>query len=494
MSRKSFILIYVIILFMFIVGCVLVYNNHMTPSYTIEDHDRGLDLYSFYDENSINFEVKTKEEKDIVYSYIQINGLKKSKTENNINKELINQMNSGVKDDVEKVNMIVNGNFGNILSITINYQNKEGIIKSKYVNYNLVTGEKISLDDLFTTSASITDIVERTIRNQILDEQKLTCQYDEKGNLIDKKSNCVSINEIIIKYLDMFRSNEYQFFFTNIDVNLEIGDRYFNIFYFDNADYFNLYTKYLTNISIYKDDKIGKKDMLIASYRDSGIYSILEEKEENLYIDSVIITDDTNIPENVKNTAKSLIDSRINNVENDEKYVFLNQESELTKQNDCYYNEEEILVEHNRFEIYDFTIKSHIYETSKDYFNNSIKEQIFLSHRTLKKHPNNFVNIDKNKQVHLNVETEKKIILANGQLLETIDDLFIEGCDYKKLINEKLLDILEVQEIDKEKLQYNYQLYTGEFDSSYCIVVKGLTTAPIYIPFAEFEQGLMNIY
>ena len=87
------------------------------------------------------------------------------------------------------------------------------------------------------------------------------------------------------------------------------------------------------------------------------------------------------------------------------------------------------------------------------------------------------------------------IILSNGKALEEIEDLFVEGYDYKQYTEKKLLELYSLEEIGNlEELEYNYNLYDKDINKSYSIIVSGKGIQKTYISFDEFERTMMNIY
>ena len=119
MNKKKINLLIICILIIFLSSLIIyfAYQKH-GESYKFKDNNQGLNLNSFYDENSLMFDVVNKSKSDIDYSYLQIDGLKKAKIENNINKNIIENVNSYLDNDsLQNVSMKVFGNFGNILSM-----------------------------------------------------------------------------------------------------------------------------------------------------------------------------------------------------------------------------------------------------------------------------------------------------------------------------------------------------------------------------------------
>ena len=126
-------------------------------------------------------------------------------------------------------------------------------------------------------------------------------------------------------------------------------------------------------------------------------------------------------------------------------------------------------------------------------FEDTIMDNIFESHRKLNK--DNFIDIDIDDTVNLVSTKKEMIILGNGKLLEKIEDLFIEGYDYKQVIEKILIEKYNLEENEQlDNLQYDYILYNKDIDNSYSIVVVGNNIKKTYISFEEFEKTMMTVY
>ena len=172
------------------------------------------------------------------------------------------------------------------------------------------------------------------------------------------------------------------------------------------------------------------------------------------------------------------------------------QEGNLSKEYDYYLElnqSEEVL--NSQYSIYHFSLQSDLYYMNYEYFENNIKEQIYKAHRTKKMQNINLVNLAKNKNIHSIKAVKEYIILANGDILDDIEDLFISGYDYKQIIYDTLLQNYSIkEELLQDELDYSYILYNENVNKAYAIVVKGKKFGECYIPFSTFDSKMMNIY
>lgn len=96
-----------------------------------------------------------------VYAYIRISGLKDKNVENKINEDIKNTVfNSAITTSDGKSNCIASpaGNYNNIFSVAVIARDNT-YTKTKGLNYDLNTGEKFSLEDVFTKSAPLVNIL-----------------------------------------------------------------------------------------------------------------------------------------------------------------------------------------------------------------------------------------------------------------------------------------------------------------------------------------------
>lgn len=484
MSKKfAFLIIFVCLLlvsFYFI-------NNDKKTVYVDTDSEVGLSVDDLYDENSLIFNEKEEQINDVSCSYLQIEGLKKAKVENNINKDIKNKIyqiaNNGQYNHLD---MIVSASFSNILSFVINAYDENNISVEYYLNYNLVTGEQLLLADLFTKSEKFVDIINDNIRINILNQKNNNCNIDDFGNISGKSQICYDLNEKYLHYMYEFSLNNYDFYFNDLYVYIKIDDLTISILYFDYPDVFSLYNKFLTNVSIFKDDSIGKKNILTASYRKNGVLSILDYLSENVFVDSVIFTSDNSIDEKVVSGISNVIDELNNSLSTSNMFSFINQSGFINL----------FPSDDNEYKIYNLSIDTYNYNMSSDYFDKNIYNKIFNLHRVFKdvNDNSNLIDLSYSNFVSKEHKNYSYIVLANGEILNEISDLFDPEYDYKSLIVDL---ILKNNNISKEEvlstLKLDYYLDTNNA-YSYSILATGSGFNSLSVPFSYFDKEMINIY
>lgn len=453
-----------LVLILFFVILDITRDNNFVSS----NDEKYIQLNELYEENALTFVNKKVQVNNNDCEYIQLSGLKQAKAENNINKDILNKVKELSKKENKSIYVSKKGNFSNILSVVfyIEEQNLTQIIDT--LNYSLVTGDKLTIKDLFLSTADITSIINKEISKQIND-------------------NSINVEDII--------NNKYKFYFDQSAVYLLLDDNILEINFYDYYELFGLYNKYLTNISIFKNDNVEGNDLLAASYRDNGIYSKLDV-EDNIFIDSVIYGDN-NIDKKVLIGVSDALENIYDGLKTTKEYKFLNQTGKLTKLTDIYIDKNSGLeIIKNRYNIYSLNISSNTYNVSKEYFGNKMVEDVYNLHRKLKTQQNNLVSL--NKYNDLKKESFNLIILSNGKTLDKVTDLFIEGYNYKLEIKNIIMQKYNITEEELDNLlkdaKYDYTLKLDNLNESYSIVVTLSNKRKIYISFDEFDKNIINIY
>lgn len=453
-----------LVLIVFFVILDITRDNNFVSS----NDEKYIQLNELYEENALTFVNKKVQVNNNDCEYIQLSGLKQAKAENNINKDILNKVKELSTKENKSIYVSKKGNFSNILSVVfyIEEQNLTQIIDT--LNYSLVTGDKLTIKDLFLSTADITSIINKEISKQIND-------------------NSINVEDII--------NNKYKFYFDQSAVYLLLDDNILEINFYDYYESFGLYNKYLTNISIFKNDNVEGNDLLAASYRDNGIYSKLDV-EDNIFIDSVIYSDN-NIDKKVLIGVSDALENIYDGLKTTKEYKFLNQSGKLTKLTDIYIDKNSGLeIIKNRYNIYSLNISSNTYNVSKEYFGNKMVEDVYNLHRKLKTQQNNLVSL--NKYNDLKKESFNLIILSNGKTLDKVTDLFIEGYDYKLEIKNIIMQKYNITEEELDNLlkdaKYDYTLKLDNLNESYSIVVTLNNKRKIYISFDEFDKNIINIY
>ena len=279
------------------------------------NHERviGTKKNQKYNQNDLKIIYQDTNYEGLEYKTLRINGLKNKEIENKINKEL-----EEIEDEIRKklvsasgeqenayLSSNVNANYSNILSVTFygsksdsNYVPQINI--EKFLNYDLTTGNKIKLEDLFLPGTDIDLYAQNDIYKQKLHDSFSKkniffnpdyCQSGELQYVLDE------VDEIdFIKQYNKYKNSKKDFYLTTTGIGISYskdgnyGDVY--IKYMDCLDNLVVYTKFLTKESIFERDDIGLKDLYVCS-------SVVDQNDQSVYL--------------IKDLATNLrIDARIN--------------------------------------------------------------------------------------------------------------------------------------------------------------------------------------
>ena len=279
------------------------------------NHERviGTKKNQKYNQNDLKIIYQDTNYEGLEYKTLRINGLKNKEIENKINKEL-----EEIEDEIRKklvsasgeqenayLSSNVNANYSNILSVTFygsksdsNYVPQINI--EKFLNYDLTTGNKIKLEDLFLPGTDIDLYAQNDIYKQKLHDSFskknifFNPDYWQSGELQYVMDEVDEID--FIKQYNKYKNSKKDFYLTTTGIGISYskdgnyGDVY--IKYMDCLDNLVVYTKFLTKESIFERDDIGLKDLYVCS-------SVVDQNDQSVYL--------------IKDLATNLrIDARIN--------------------------------------------------------------------------------------------------------------------------------------------------------------------------------------
>lgn len=286
-----------------------------------EPKEKTIDLYGTYDENDLIIE-NVDEKIEVVGGLLsrripKIRGLKDKSIETKINTDIKNRILERIAQIQEKEDIInINytsldsecANFSNVISIcwrmdyqTINGSDYEYI----YFNYELINGERLKFEDLFTEDADIHSILRqmfyRNISKDYGGEYDIEddvwignmCEYDENIGecILVEKEFVPEITEYDInKNMKSFMNDaKKEFVFTPTRIHILVNeDTYLYSYYLyfkDIADDVVIYDKYVTEESLYETNDIGLKNLWTCSKPLSSFYMNYGFLEENFYYD-----------------------------------------------------------------------------------------------------------------------------------------------------------------------------------------------------------------
>lgn len=289
---------------------------------TKEKDVTGIDLNGTYNQNDLIIKEKSVTLEKVEIRYYQISGLKNKGVENKINKEIEQLALNCYKDKIKNLNEVVNiqismweaSNFADTISFELSYYAKidnddddfyQGI---QGLNYDLNTGEKITIDKVFTSDAPIENVLRKSayyslIENHVEESLAGDLTVLDYGNIED------DIAEIIYAY----KSGKItEFYYTPREIYMFHDDRTITIDMKDYSEYIAIYNRYLSKESLYENDNIGIKNIytLARRYKDVFYYENYQN-ENNYFIDISIDFQSAESDE----FAKRIVDDKIVEIE-----------------------------------------------------------------------------------------------------------------------------------------------------------------------------------
>lgn len=291
---------------------------------TKEKDVTGIDLNGTYNQNDLIIKEKSVTLEKVEIRYYQISGLKNKGVENKINKEIEQLALNCYKDKVKNLNEVVNiqismweaSNFADTISFELSYYAKidndddDFYQGTQGLNYDLNTGEKITIDKVFTSDAPIENVLRKSayyslIENHVEESLAGDLTVLDYGNIED------DIAEIIYAY----KSGKItEFYYTPREIYMFHDDRTITIDMKDYSEYIAIYNRYLSKESLYENDNIGIKNIytLARRYKDVFYYENYQN-ENNYFIDISIDFQSAESDE----FAKKIVDDKIAKIENE---------------------------------------------------------------------------------------------------------------------------------------------------------------------------------
>lgn len=358
-ANKKFIIkyvVFIIIIVLITVGAIFFSINKMTEDIqkteietmditkpTSKDSKYAIDSYAeTYNENSLNIKYYAGNDQPVENTYggeeyAQIEGLLDKDIQNNINKRL-KETAKKLKEGNRRTFSQVTANFSNILSVNIYNED----YKRETINIDLSTGNDIELKDVFVSSAPLNSLIMEGVYRSLAWD-KLFENYEKNEGSIDmNKVDTSQYEDIALKVVNNFKAkeNDVQFYITTEGVTIYgITDQ--NMFLSDDenpsisVDFLGhredvaIYKRFLSNKSIYENDSIGAKDIIVFTnniYDDKYLYSLIYGQEDNIFIEeSLIFYEESAVKDkttfesikkyliNVANEDKQRIKSQTNN-------------------------------------------------------------------------------------------------------------------------------------------------------------------------------------
>ena len=296
-------------------------NNQEVSTVTNEKDVPGIDLKGTYNQNDLIIEEKSITKEKIEIRYLQISGLKDKTVQDKINKEIEQIAINCYKDEIKDLNHVINiqvsmweaANFANTISFELSYTAKiddddDGFYQGfQGINYDLNTGEKITINQIFTSDAPVENILRKSAYYSLIENRT---EDNLAGDLV--VSDYGNIEDEVAEFIKLFKKGKItEFHYTPMNINIYYNeDQIITIDMEDFAEYIAIYNRYLSDESIYEDNDIGIKNLYTLTRRYNDIYYYTNyQNEDNYFIDISIDFQSTNEDE----FAKKIVQDKLFN-------------------------------------------------------------------------------------------------------------------------------------------------------------------------------------
>lgn len=247
----------------FLIGC----NNTLYSKEQPEGSKDNVEYptmnpYGTYNENDLLISGIETESAGITVVIPQIDGLINKEIQNKINEDMQKQIEEAC-EGIPNLNFLeyyVDSNFSNVISISVFYGSDDEY-GQVYLNYNLVNGEKIDFEELFHEDTDTLEIV----RNAFYEAMIL---YQMSGDVNENE-----YYKIVKSYTE---SEDKQFAFTPSKIYLYYKDTTASVRMMDIPEEISIYSRYLTEESLYEKDNIGKKEIMTGVAIPYEAFSLFE--------------------------------------------------------------------------------------------------------------------------------------------------------------------------------------------------------------------------
>lgn len=467
----------------------------------------GIDLNGTYDQNDLLIEILTKDFNGSEISLPQISGLKDEAVQEKINKDIVLSLETAMKDlsQIDYSYAHTSANFANVISISYNYSDGDNY-DNLYLNYNLIDGSRLYLEDLFIEGTDILDIV----RSGFYKSMAVYGEYD-------RETYVVSPDEMMVyrAVRDYMALDEKEFAFSPSEIFLYNSDNMATIQMLDIAEKVDIYTKYLTEEDIFTGEYPGYEDIFTCANCEQ--YSIFENINygigaDNLWYDITTglgyMADEENVSSEKKSAFEDFkasvyaeyykeIEKQIAIAEkNPEKFYILFIKPYISMYSDSkYINGKWNYISSNGasvsctiqlfempLELYETTYKQKLVDTYRyPYF--AMRGGAYLDRENLE--GATLTETDENKLFNF----------VTGEEYAQLEDLFHEGVDYMSTINQKVIQRLSDRDYSSAEISQLMETMNIQVGGSSIIVTfPSIEDWSVWISYSEFDISTMRIF
>lgn len=474
-------------------------DNHSNNNFQII----GTKKNQKYNQNDLEI-IKTQVvDGELEYESIRISGLKNKEIENKINTDIAEVENELKKIILENPNEYdakylveyESANFSNVLSLEFygskyGSNNRNSIYENRTLNFDLTTGNKLKLEDLFLPGTDIDLYAQDTIYSSFLHNK-----FSESGIFFNpnywESGECTYVmNEIdeleFMKEFSEYKNSKKDFYFTSSLLEIYYGETFDKTVHIDFKKCLNnlvIFNKYVTDESIFERNDIGVKNLYVCSDAAGFDYTLIDDVASNFRIDARVMSisnqvlKETDKYNKVFESTKNHIKNKKSEIEkiaknNKDKFYFLGINVNIDTFIPKYYC---TLSAHDiTYDSFIISTREILYEVSKqDYDKWFENEMISAACYNYYDSDNYYMNINISENEKENVKITKNASsvaynISNEKEIKNIEDLFKEGIDYLSVIDNTLQKYynFSTDEIAEMIANHNYLLtpYGINFD------------------------------
>jgi len=477
--------------------------------------EKGIDLYGTYNENDllINDLLETFSGEEIKIP--QIEGLKNKQIEEKINQDIysrcLNYIEKNATKFVDFSQMYtfydVMSNFSNIISINY-YMNVNAHL---HLNYNLLTGERLKLEDIFVKDADILEIVRDAYRERL-------SNYRYSFEFIDYDSIAIfDENELYKIVKGYMNASEKDFMLSPSEIYFYSNDSGTSVKLIDIADKISIYTKYLTNESIYESNDIGRKNIFTLVETNYDLFDIIDYGylEDNFWYDVTVnkmYFPDGQVPnekmEKFNAYAKTLTNEAYEKVneyrekakDNADKFYILICTPNVSMYNDGKYESGEWFYTYSNMAISNLNTK--VYEMPIEMYISEYKDKIIEGYRN-----NYFVmrggmyySIEEPESgdsvIYEKVEEQRIYNYMTNREITRLSEIFNEDVNYMEILEKKvkreLIEYYEYAENEAEELMKSVEYDFKGWDIK--VDIPQLKNFRYTMHLSTFDKSMLNIF
>ncbi len=277
----------ILIVLIFFVGITYL-NTHDSVRYV--NSVTPIDLDGMYDMNELLIDKIEETVNGKTISYPCIKGLKNKSVEEKINSELYaktHELLEKYSTDLTYGNFYTDANFANVISLSFQVGfDYEPYYESVRFNYALTDGSQLTLEDLFLPDVDLLSVVRESFYYSSVYGGEFD---DENGNYICQPNE----DEVYVAVRRYMAQKDKSFLFTPTSIYLYAPDTMATVSMIDNASSIVIYSKYLTEDSIFTGEYTNFKNLITCSEVSENMFEHIEYGyiEDNMFCDFTVTND-----------------------------------------------------------------------------------------------------------------------------------------------------------------------------------------------------------